>query len=102
MVRRKLEPGHTSEAALAPKCVVGGDLEQPLTHCRLVTQTRAAIERCDERVHEHVFGVGPVAQDQIRDTLDLPSVLREQLGENLWLPPAQRLDGHRFPSIRRW
>ncbi len=76
--------------------VVRGDREEPGAQGTVVADAAAALEGCQERLDDDVLGLGPVAQDQVRDALQLAPVGLEQVPERLGSTPAQGLDGHRF------
>jgi hypothetical protein len=83
--------------------VVRGDAEQPGPQCPLVADAAAPLEGREERLDDDVLGLGSIAQDQVRDALQLATVGLEQVPQRLGSTPTEGLDGHRsIPQFPRW
>ena len=99
-VRANVERDEAGGAPPPPEGLVRDHPEQPGAQGALVADRAATLEGGQEGLDHGILGFRAIAQDQVRDRLELAAVRLEQLSQGLGPSPAQRFDGHR-PSIAR-
>ena len=90
----QVEPDQPGGLAPRPERLVGGDTQEPRSECALVADRAAVLECRQERLDDDILGLAPVAQDQVGDRLELPSVGGQEVGQRLGSTSPQGLDGH--------
>ncbi len=98
-LRHDLEPNDTRSPPARRHRTVRGDAQDPGSKRTLVAQLTDAVVRGEDRLDNDVLCRVPVAQDEIGDGLNVAPIEPQELIERCGLAAAQRLDGHRVPSL---